>query len=110
MSITGIGIIGIIVLVAMFFTQMPIAFVMALIGFLGFGHLVSVDAGLSLIAKDFFLIFSNYTLTVVPLFIFMGQIAFHTGIGSRLFDSTYKLMGRMPGGLAMATIGACAGR
>lgn len=109
MSITAIGIIGIIILVAMFFTQMPIAFVMALIGFLGFSHLVSVDAGLSLIAKDFFLIFSNYTLTVVPLFIFMGQIAFHTGIASRLFDSTYKLMGRMPGGLAMATIGACAG-
>jgi tripartite ATP-independent transporter DctM subunit len=107
MSVTAIGIIGIIILVTMFFTQMPVAFVMALVGFLGFSHLVAVDASLSLLAKDFFQIFSSYNLTVVPLFIFMGQIAFHSGIGRS--DAAYKFMGRMPGGLAMATIGACAG-
>lgn len=109
MSPAAIGVIGIFILVAMFFTQMPIAFVMAIVGFFGFCHLVGFEAGLSLLAKDFFHIFSNYNLTVVPLFIFMGQIAFHTGMGSRLFDSTYKLMGRVPGGLGMATIAACAG-
>jgi len=60
-------------------------------------------------AKDLFDTFSSYNLTVIPLFILMGQIAFHSGISSRLFHSAYRFIGHLPGGLAVATIGACAG-
>ncbi|MBW2058553.1 MAG: TRAP transporter large permease [Deltaproteobacteria bacterium] len=109
MSPTLVGIIGLLVLVVLLFSQMPVGFVMALVGFVGFSHMVSPEAGLSLLAKDVFAIFGSYSLTVIPLFVLMGQIAFHAGISSRLYDSAYTFMGHWPGGLAMATIGACAG-
>jgi C4-dicarboxylate transporter DctM subunit len=109
MSVTTIGIIGIIVLVFLLFSRMPVGFVMGFLGFLGFCYVVNVNAGLSLIARDAFDIFSSYGLTVVPLFVLMGQVAFHSGISRRLYDSAYVVMGSRKGGLAMATVAACAG-
>jgi len=109
MSLTTIGIIGLVILVIFLFSKMPVGFVMALLGFVGFSYVVNVEAGLSLLAKDVFLTFSSYSLTVIPLFVFMGQIAFQSGISRRLYDSVYVFMGHYRGGLAIATIGACAG-
>ncbi len=109
MSATLVGIIGLIALFVLIFSRMPVGFVMTLVGFCGFSYLVSFDAALSVMAKDYFNIFGSYNLTVIPLFILMGQVAFHAGISSRLFDVAYKFIGHWPGGLAMATVGACAG-
>jgi len=109
MSPTTVGLIGLGLLIIVLFSRMPVGFVMAVVGFTGFTYLVSFDAGIRLLAQDFFATFSSYNLSVVPLFIFMGQIAFHAGINRRLYDATYKFLGHFPGGLAMATIGACAG-
>ena len=109
MSLTAIGIIGIIILVILLFTNMPVGFVMGLVGFLGFSYIRGLNPGLSLVAKDVFEVFSSYGLTVVPLFIFMGQLSFYSGISRRLYDAAYVLMGGKRGGLAMATVGACAG-
>jgi len=103
------GIIGFVVLVALMFLRIPVGFVMAIVGFTGFGLLVSWDASLNLLARDFFSIFGSYNLTVIPLFVLMGQLAFHSGISSRLFNAAHKFFGHLPGGLAIATIGACAG-
>ncbi len=103
------GLIGLAILVILLFSRMPVGFVMALVGFVGFSYLVSLEGGLRIFAKDVFDIFGSYSLTVVPLFIFMGQIAFYAGISRRLYDSAYTFLGHYPGGLAMATIGACAG-
>lgn len=108
MSPTTIGIIGISALFLLIFSRMPVGFLMALIGFVGFGSIVSFDASLNLLAKDIFSVFGSYNLTVIPLFVLMGQLAFHSGISTRLFDSAYKFIGHLPGGLAIATIGACA--
>jgi len=108
MSPTMLGIIGFAALFVLIFFRMPIGFLMALLGFGGFALIVSPDAALNLLAKDFFSIFSSYNLTVIPLFVLMGQIAFHAGISSRLFDTAYRFIGHLPGGLAIATIGACA--
>jgi tripartite ATP-independent transporter DctM subunit len=58
---------------------------------------------------DIWDVFGSYGLTVIPLFVFMGQIAFHAGISRRLYDSAYVLVGHRRGGLAMATVAACAG-
>jgi C4-dicarboxylate transporter DctM subunit len=103
------GIIGFVVLVALMFLRIPVGFVMAIVGFTGFGLLVTWDASLNLLARDFFSIFSSYNLTVIPLFVFMGQLAHHSGISGRLFNAAHKFFGHLPGGLAIATIGACAG-
>jgi TRAP-type mannitol/chloroaromatic compound transport system permease large subunit len=104
-----IGIIGIVLLVAILFTKFPVAFCMALIGLLGFGYLVSPQAALNIIIKDFYTVFSSYDLTVVPLFVFMGQILFYAGISRKLYDAALAWFGHYKGGLAMATVGACAG-
>jgi len=108
MTPTAIGIIGIVALFGLIFFRMPVGYLMAGIGMIGFASIVSFDAALSLMARDVFSVFSSYSLTVIPLFVFMGQIAFHSGISTRLFDAAYKFVGHVPGGLAIATIGACA--
>ena len=102
------GIVGFALLIALMFLRIPVAFVMAMVGFVGFGWLVSWPAALSLLARDFFSVFSSYNLTVIPLFILMGQVAHYSGISGRLFNAAHKFIGHLPGGLAMATIGACA--
>lgn len=108
MTPTVIGIIGILALIVLIFSRMPIGFIMVIVGFLGFSRIVSWDAGLNLIAQDVFSVFSSYNLTVIPLFVLMGQVAFHAGISTRLFNAAYKFIGHLPGGLAIATVGACA--
>ena len=109
MSPTLAGIIGLALLFTLIFTRIPVGFLMGIIGFFGFAWIVSPEAAFSLAAKDFFSVFGSYNLTVIPLFIFMGQLAFHSGISRRLFDTAYTCIGSLPGGLAIATIGACAG-
>ena len=109
MSPTVIGLVGLVILVIVLFSRMPVGFVMALVGFAGFTYMVSMDTALRVLAKDFYSMFSSYNMTVVPLFILMGQITFHAGISRRLFDTAYKIFDYFPGGLAIATVGACAG-
>jgi C4-dicarboxylate transporter DctM subunit len=99
-----VGILGLAVVLVLFLTGIELGFAMALIGFLGFSYLVSMKAGLNLLAKDIFDVFANYGFTVIPLFVLMGQVAFNAGIAKRLYDSAYKFIGHIPGGLAMATV------
>jgi C4-dicarboxylate transporter DctM subunit len=108
MSPNTIAIIGIVVLVFLFLMRMPVAYVMALIGFLGFALMTSKGAALSILAKDFWVMFSSYSLTVVPMFVFMGTVAFYSGMGSRLYRAAYRFLGQLPGGLGVATCYACA--
>jgi len=108
MSETLIGIIGLLVLIVVFLSGLELAFCMAIIGFLGYSLLVSVKAGFGMVAQDIFDTLSTYGFTVVPVFILMGQIAFNGGIAKRLYDSAYRFIGHIPGGLAMATVGGSA--
>ena len=108
MSLSTIGIIGIIILLVLLYSKMPVGFAMGFLGLIGFSYVVNFDAGLNLLVRDVWDVFSSYNLTVIPLFVFMGQIAFHAGISRRLYDSAYVLLGHRRGGLAMTTVGACA--
>ncbi len=104
MSDVTIGILGLSTVLLLFLTGIELAFAMALVGFVGFSYLVSFKAGLNLLAKDFFDVFTSYGFTVIPLFVLMGQIAFNAGIAKRLYDAAYRFIGHIPGGLAMATV------
>jgi C4-dicarboxylate transporter DctM subunit len=104
MSEVTIGIIGLGVVLALFMTGIELSFAMIAVGFVGFGYLMSWEAALNLLAKDFFDVLTSYSLTVVPLFIFMGQVAFNSGIAKKLFDASYKYVGHIPGGLAISTV------
>lgn len=109
MTPTEAGIYGFAILVALMFLKIPVGFVMALVGLMGFAFLVSWDAALNLMAQDVSAVFGSYNLTVIPLFVLMGQMAHHSGMSGRLFHAAYRFFGNLPGGLAVATIGACAG-
>jgi C4-dicarboxylate transporter DctM subunit len=109
MGLTQIGILGIIILLIFLFSNMPVGFVMGLVGLGGFIYVKGLGPGLNLLASDVFEIFSSYGLTVIPLFVFMGQLSFQSGISRRLFEAAYVMLGNRRGGLAMATIGTCAG-
>ncbi len=107
MTPVQIGILGCIALLILLASSMPVAFAMAIVGVVGFAIVVSPSAAISMVSADVYDTFSSYTLTVIPLFVFMGQVCFHSGISRRLFNTAYKWLGAMPGGLAMATVGAC---
>jgi tripartite ATP-independent transporter DctM subunit len=107
MNPTLIGIIGIIVMILVFLSRMPVAYVMAMIGYLGFSVMISGQGGLNLLSRNIYDVFASYGLTTIPLFILMGQLAFNSGISRRLYDTGYKYLGSIRGGLAMATVSAC---
>jgi tripartite ATP-independent transporter DctM subunit len=82
---------------------------MILAGFLGNAYMLSTDAALYMLATNVWGQLSSYGLSVIPLFVFMGQLAYHSGITERLYDAAHKWVGRLPGGLAGTTILSSAG-
>src|SRR5271157_5606726 len=104
MSDVTIGILGILAVLVLFLTGIELAFAMALVGFVGFAMITSFQVATNMVAKDFFDVFSSYGLTVIALFVLMGQVAFNAGLAKRLYSAAYKFVGHIPGGLAMATV------
>jgi tripartite ATP-independent transporter DctM subunit len=102
------GFLGIFLLFLLLLTSMPVAFAMLTAGIAGFALIVNPYAALSMAAMDLLDSILSYNLTVIPLFVLMGQTAFHAGISTGLFRAAYTWIGHLPGGLAMATVGACA--
>jgi tripartite ATP-independent transporter DctM subunit len=109
MSPEIIGILGILVMFALLALGMYIGMAMALVGFLGLCIIVGWQSGLSILGITPLAEGSSYTLSVIPLFVLMGQFAFISGISTDIYKTVYAWMGRFRGGLAMATICACAG-
>ena len=104
-----IGIIGIAVLVVLFLLGMPVAFTMGFVGLVGFIATKGWTAGVSILVRDFWETWTSYNLTVIPMFVFMGSVAFYAGMSGRLYDASYTIFGKWRGGLAMATVVATAG-
>lgn len=102
-----IGLISVAVVFLLLFARMPVAFVMLVVGMSGFAYLTSTKAMFSMAVQTIYNTFASYSLIVIPLFVWMGYIAFHSGLSSRIYDATYKVMGSLRAGLALATIGAC---
>ncbi|MCR4393487.1 MAG: TRAP transporter large permease [Dehalococcoidales bacterium] len=109
MSPEIVGGIGIAFMLVLFAMGMPIAFAMALAGIIGYAYIVSPGTAFSLLPRDVFEQFASYPLSVIPMFVLMGCYAFASGIGKKLFDTAYTLLGHMPGGLTVATIAASTG-
>jgi len=103
------GIIGIALLVFLFLLRVPIAFVMAIVGLVGFAYLSDAESALSILAQDVYETLSNYPLSVIPMFILMGSFAFASGISQRLYSTSYTWVGQFRGGLTIATVLACSG-
>ena len=102
------GFVGSVLLLVLLFIGMPIAFVMMFVGFLGISYLASVHAALPVVAKTVYETAAYYPYTIIPLFILMGAFAGGAGITAKLYGSFDKWFRRLPGGLGIATIAACA--
>ena len=109
MSPPVIGVLGIVLLLLLFVMRVPIAFSMLIVGAVGYSVIVSPTAGLALFGLDAFSHASMYTITVIPMFILAGGIAFVSGLGNRLFNAAYAIAGRLPGSLCIAATVGCAG-
>lgn len=108
MSPVIVGVIGLGIVFVLMALEVPIGFAMGLVGVLGFCHLVNFQGALFQAAAIPFQLISSYDFIILPLFMFMANIVFQTGLSMNLYDCANKWMGRLPGGLAIATIGACA--
>ena len=104
-----VGLIGIFLLMVLIFLRMPIGFAMGFIGLLGVWYFRGWDAAYMIMGVKPFYTAAWYLLIVVPLFILMGEFCFHAEISRDLYDTAYAWLGRLPGGIASATIGGCAG-
>jgi tripartite ATP-independent transporter DctM subunit len=109
MEPTSIALLGLAVMLALIALGMPIGFAMLLAGFVGNAYLLSFDAATHLLATSIWEQFSSYGLSVIPMFVLMGQLAFRSGVTERLYNAAYKWVGHWPGGLAATTIAASAG-
>jgi len=110
-----VGLIGIVILILLIVLAVPIAVSSAVVGFVGCVVLLGIKPALGvmyLIPVDKV---ATYALSVIPLFILMGVLALYGGIGHELYTACVRWLGRLPGGLAMATtaanalFGACSG-
>lgn len=103
-SLIGLG--AVLVLV---FLRMPIAIAMGIVGFIGYMELRNFRASISMVGRLVIDTAQDYGLSVVPLFILMGLFVSRGGLSRELYQVSYAFLGHMRGGLAMATIVACAG-
>jgi tripartite ATP-independent transporter DctM subunit len=104
-----VGVLGTVLLVVLLLMGMPIAFMMMLVGTIGIWKLSALSAALPIVAQTVYSVASHYPYTIIPLFIVMGSFAGAAGITRKLYVTFDKWFRRLPGGLGVATIAACAG-
>jgi tripartite ATP-independent transporter DctM subunit len=105
------ALIGLGLMMALALLRVPIAVSMGVIGFLGVAYLRDWNfaPAFAMVQTKVYETGRNYTLSVVPLFILMGNLVTRAGMSQELFRAAYVFIGHLRGGLAMATVVACAG-
>lgn len=109
MSELTVSALGFAALLGLILVRVPIAVAMAVVGVVGTASLAGWPAALATLRQGPFERASSYTLTVIPLFVLMGYVASKAGLSQSLFRAANVWLGHWRGGLAMATVGACAG-
>jgi C4-dicarboxylate transporter DctM subunit len=108
MSPEMVGLIGFLLMFVFLYMGMPIGFCMGVTGLLGEIVLFGWQGSLTQLAMVPYASVASFTFCVVPLFMLMGELAWASGLTEGAYNFVYKVMGRLPGGLAMSTIGASA--
>ena len=108
MSTITLAIIGLIIMIILILLGMNIGFAMLLVGVVGYWKVTNFSASMGMLRQIPASQASSYTLCVIPLFMLMGNLAFKAGISDGLFNAGDKWLSKLPGGLACATICACA--
>jgi C4-dicarboxylate transporter DctM subunit len=101
------GLLGIVVLIVLIFLRIWIGAVMVLVGIVGYGILAGWDMAVIVAGTEPYSNIAFYPITVIPLFILMGSVVSNTGVAGDLYNTAYTWIGKLRGGLAMATTMAC---
>ncbi len=109
MSSLGMGTLGIAAMLLLVFCGTPVGVAMGVVGFAGFAAVAGLDPALAMLGLAPYSSVASYTLTVIPLFVLMGQFAAMSGLSRELYETANRWLGHRPGGLAMATVVACGG-
>ena len=103
-----IGVIGICILMVLLFTGIPIGVVMALVGFIGITLIIGPNGAIGILKTTPYSTIASYSMSVVPLFVLMGQFSLQSKISGDTFTAANKWLGHLPGGMAVASIMSCA--
>jgi len=103
------ALLGFAAFLALAFLRVPMAFAMGIVGFFGFAYKVNFGAAASMIGQTTYETGLSYTLSVIPLFILMGNFVVRARMSEELYHAAYTFLGHRRGGLAMSTIVASAG-
>jgi C4-dicarboxylate transporter, DctM subunit len=103
------ALLGFAVMLGLMALRLPLAIAMAVVGFVGLGLMRTWPAAIASTSQVVFETGSMYLLSVVPLFILMGNLVTRAGMSRELFQLAYTFIGHLRGGLAMSTVTACAG-
>lgn len=109
MDPTSAGLLGLAALFGLLVLRTPVAIALMIVGFVGVAALNSLPAALSTLSGEAFVMASFYELSVIPLFVLMGNFATACGMSRDLYAAAYAWVGRLRGGLASATVVGCAG-
>jgi tripartite ATP-independent transporter DctM subunit len=104
-----IAILGFVALFAMMILRVPIGVAMGLVGVGGFASVVGWKPALSQLANSPIRTITDFNLSLIPFFVLMGVLATNSGMSRELFRAGRAWFGPMKGGMAMSTVGACAG-
>ena len=105
------GVVGLTVMMALAFLRVPIAYAMGIVGVVGYAYMRDWNwaVAFAMTQTKLYETGRSYTLSVVPLFILMGNFVTRAGMSRELFRAAYAFIGHLRGGLAMATVWASAG-
>ena len=105
------GLVGLTAMMALAFLRIPIAYCMGIVGIIGYAYMRDWNwmVASAMVQTKIYETGRNYTLSVVPLFILMGNFVTRAGMSQELFRAAYTFIGHLRGGLAMATVWASAG-
>ncbi len=109
MDPTTIGIVGTIAMIVLIVLGVHIGTAMAVAGFIGMAAVTNLDAAWGILQTTPYSSMANYGLSVIVLFVLMGQLAYHSGLSYDMYRAAYTWLGHLPGGLGMSTIVACTG-
>ena len=108
MDNTAIAFLGFLALFILLFIRMPVGVTMMLVGTVGI-YFIRPQAAIPKLAGEIYNEASNYPLTIIPLFVLMGNLAGVSGMSRDLYDAAHSWLGHLKGGLASATVVGCAG-
>ncbi|MGE3986458.1 TRAP transporter large permease [Pseudorhodoplanes sp.] len=109
MSMLAIGTIGLGLTIVLMIVRVPVGIALGVVGFVGFTWITNFDTALKMLGLAPYSAVASDSLTVIPLFILMGQFASQAGLSRDLFAVANSFLGHRRGGLAMATVAACGG-